>query len=164
MEHCAHLQLDARPRAPLRLPLPAQHSLQLRGTCPRPTTSTTHCTAASRKTRAPGARPRCTSPCRQTEWRSCTSGRGAGPAQPDGRNGGRVRPGGAAGQALLGDPAAPILQLSDKTYFLDLEGHWVGGQHPEHAVQELRGAGAAGLCGACKLCRRCAATVTARRR
>ena len=42
-------------------------------TCPRQTTSTTHCTAASRETRAPGGRPRCTSPCRQTEWRSCTS-------------------------------------------------------------------------------------------
>ena len=31
VEHCAHLQLDARPRAPLRLPLPARHGLQLRG-------------------------------------------------------------------------------------------------------------------------------------
>ena len=31
MEHCAHLQPDARPRAPLRLPLPARHGLQLRG-------------------------------------------------------------------------------------------------------------------------------------
>ena len=31
MEHRAHLQLDARARAPLRLPLPARHGLQLRG-------------------------------------------------------------------------------------------------------------------------------------
>ena len=31
MEHCAHLQLDPGPRAPLRLPLPARHGLQLRG-------------------------------------------------------------------------------------------------------------------------------------
>ena len=31
VEHCAHLQLDAGPRAPLRLPLPARHGLQLRG-------------------------------------------------------------------------------------------------------------------------------------
>ena len=31
-----------------------------------------NCTAASWATRAPGARPRCTSQCRQTEWRSCT--------------------------------------------------------------------------------------------
>ena len=31
MEHRAHLQLDARQRAPLRLPLPARHGLQLRG-------------------------------------------------------------------------------------------------------------------------------------
>ena len=29
--NCAHLQLDARPRAPLRLPVPAWHGLQLRG-------------------------------------------------------------------------------------------------------------------------------------
>ena len=36
-------------------------------TCQRPTTSTTHCTAASWATRALGARPRCTSQCRQTE-------------------------------------------------------------------------------------------------
>ena len=44
-------------------------------TCPRPTTSTTRCTAASWATRAPGARPRCTSPCLQTELQSCTSAR-----------------------------------------------------------------------------------------
>ena len=31
VEHRAHLQRDARPRAPLRLPLPAWHGLQLRG-------------------------------------------------------------------------------------------------------------------------------------
>ena len=31
VEHRAHLQLDARARAPLRLPLPARHGLQLRG-------------------------------------------------------------------------------------------------------------------------------------
>ena len=31
MEHRAHLQLDPGPRAPLRLPLPARHGLQLRG-------------------------------------------------------------------------------------------------------------------------------------
>ena len=31
VEHRAHLQLDARPRAALRLPLPARHGLQLRG-------------------------------------------------------------------------------------------------------------------------------------
>ena len=28
-------------------------------------------------------------------------------------------------EASLGNPAAPILQLSDETYFLDPEGHWV---------------------------------------
>ena len=32
-----------------------------------------HCTAASRETRAPGARPRCTSQCLRTELQSCTS-------------------------------------------------------------------------------------------
>ena len=31
VEHCAHLQLDPGPRAPLRLPVPARHGLQLRG-------------------------------------------------------------------------------------------------------------------------------------
>ena len=31
VEHCAHLQLDPGPRAPLRLPVPAWHGLQLRG-------------------------------------------------------------------------------------------------------------------------------------
>ena len=31
VEHRAHLQLGPRPRAPLRLPVPARHSLQLRG-------------------------------------------------------------------------------------------------------------------------------------
>ena len=31
VEHRAHLQLDPGPRAPLRLPLPARHGLQLRG-------------------------------------------------------------------------------------------------------------------------------------
>ena len=31
VEHCAHLQLDARARAALRLPLPARHGLQIRG-------------------------------------------------------------------------------------------------------------------------------------
>ena len=44
-------------------------------TCPRQTTSTTPCTAASRATRVPGALPRCTSQCLQTGRRSCTSGR-----------------------------------------------------------------------------------------
>ena len=32
------------------------------------------------------------------------------------------------------DPGGPILQLSDKTHFLDPEGYW----HPEHALQELQ--------------------------
>ena len=46
------------------------------------------------------------------------------------------RAGGAAGQAASPrwGPAAPILQLSDKTYFLDPEG-------PENAVQELEDGG-----------------------
>ena len=63
VEHRAHPQLDARP-----LPPPT-----LWCTCPRQTTSTIHCTAASWATRAPGALPRCTSQCLQTELRSCTS-------------------------------------------------------------------------------------------
>ena len=76
MEHRAHLQLAPGSRAPLRLPLPARHGLQLQWcTCQRPTTSTTHCAAALWATRVPGARPRCTSQCLQTELQSCTSGR-----------------------------------------------------------------------------------------
>ena len=43
-------------------------------------------------------------------------------------------------EASLGDPAAPILQLSDETYFFDPE-RQLGGQHPEHAVSELQDRG-----------------------
>ena len=90
VEHCAHLQLDARPRAPLRLPVPARHALQLRGVHVR-------------------GRQRLRPPVRQLRGRrgrlehgqdvlhraakqSCEAALrgalpGAGPAQPDGRNG-----------------------------------------------------------------------------
>ena len=64
-------------------------------TTPRPTTSTTHCTAASWAT----WQPRCTSQCRQTEWRSCTLVRTSRcrPARPDGT----VQAGNTAASALL---------------------------------------------------------------
>ena len=54
VEHRAHLQLDPGPLPPRP---PSSWC-----TCPRQTTSATPCTAASWATRAPGARPRCTSP------------------------------------------------------------------------------------------------------
>ena len=75
VEHCAHLQLDPGPRAPLTPAATgsARPPTSWR-TCPRPTTSTTQCTVASSATRAPTARPRCTSQCLQTEWQSCTLG------------------------------------------------------------------------------------------
>ena len=59
LEHRTHLQPDTRPGAPLRLP-PTSWC-----TCPRPTTSTTPCTACTAALwgiRVSGARPRCTSP------------------------------------------------------------------------------------------------------
>ena len=61
VEHRAHLQLDPGQE----LLFACRHRLGTASwrTCPRPTTSTTPCTAASWVTRAPGARPRCTSQC-----------------------------------------------------------------------------------------------------
>ena len=87
VEHCAHLQLDPGPRAALRLPAPAWHGLQLRGVHVR-------------------GRQRLRPIVRQLRGRlehgqdalhraAERSGEGAlpgaGPAQPDGRNGGRLR-------------------------------------------------------------------------
>ena len=48
VEHRAHLQLDPGPRAPLRLPARSARPPTSWCTCPRQTTSTTPCTAASR--------------------------------------------------------------------------------------------------------------------
>ena len=35
-------------------------------------------------------------------------------------------------EASLGDPAGPILQLSDETYYLDPEGRWVVSTQSTH--------------------------------
>ena len=76
-----HLTLAANPWNIVRTYnlTPGQELLfACRCTCPRPTTSTTHCTAASRETRAPGARPRCASQCLRTELQSHFGGGGHG--------------------------------------------------------------------------------------
>ena len=65
VEHRAHLQLDARARAALRLPLPAWHGLQLRGVHVRGR-QRRPVVRQLRGRPGPGARPRCTSQCRQT--------------------------------------------------------------------------------------------------
>ena len=95
VEHRAHLQLDARAGAALRLPLPARHGLQLRGAHVR-----------GRQRLRPIVRQLRGRPGRLEHghdvlhsaakrsgeaalWRALP---GAGPAQPDGRNGGRLRP------------------------------------------------------------------------
>ena len=87
VEHRAHLQLDARQRAALRLPLPARHGLQLRGVHVR-----------GRQRLRPLVRQLRGRPGRlehgqdvlhsaaQRSGEACTS------AQPNGWNGGRLRP------------------------------------------------------------------------
>ena len=42
-------------------------------------------------------------------------------------------------EASLGDPNAPILQLSDETYFLDPEGHWVVSTQSTQRMRSLKG-------------------------
>ena len=95
VEHRAHLQLDPGPRAPLRLPLPARHGLQLRGV---------HVRGRQRLrplVRQLRGRPGCLEHCQDVLHSASERGGeaalwgalpGAGPAQPDGWNGGRLRP------------------------------------------------------------------------
>ena len=92
MEHRAHLRLDPGPRASLRLPLPARHGLQLRGV---------HVRGRQRLRRQlrgrPGRLEHGQDVLHSASERSCEAALwgalpGAGPAQPDGRNGGRLRP------------------------------------------------------------------------
>ena len=121
VEHRAHLQLNPGPRAPLRLPLPARHSLQLRGV---------HVRGRQRLrplVRQLRGRPGCLEHCQDVLHSASERGGeaalrgalpGAGPAQPDGWNGGRLRPpdpgrnpgdrqrgGGGGGHGGLGAPA-----------------------------------------------------------
>ena len=74
-------------------------------TCPRPTTSTTHCTAASRETRVPGARP---------ELQSCTSGRGCKARQASSgcRDPGCTRPRTSRTSSVAGGPPPAPPQTS----------------------------------------------------
>ena len=95
VEHCAHLQLDPGLRAPLRLPLPARHGLQLRGV---------HVRGQQRLrpiVRQLRGRPGCLEHGQDVlhsaaKWSGEAALRGAlpgaGPPQPHGRNGGRLRP------------------------------------------------------------------------
>ena len=95
VEHRAHLQLDARARAALRLPLPARHGLQLRGVHVR---GRQRLRPVVRQLRGrPGRLEHGQDVLHRASKRSCEAALwcalpGAGPAQPDGRNGGRLRP------------------------------------------------------------------------
>ena len=95
VEHRAHLQLDARARAALRLPLPARHGLQLRGVHVR---GRQRLRPVVRQLRGrPGRLEHGQDVLHRASKRSCEAALrcalpGAGPAQPNGRNGGRLRP------------------------------------------------------------------------
>ena len=95
VEHRAHLQLDARARAALRLPLPARHGLQLRGVHVR---GRQRLRPVVRQLRGrPGRLEHGQDVLHRAAKRSCEAALwgalpGAGPAQPNGRNGGRLRP------------------------------------------------------------------------
>ena len=95
VEHRAHLQLDARQRAALRLPLPARHGLQLRGVRVR---GRQRLRPIVRQLRGrPGRLEHGQDVLHRAAQRSCEAALrralpGTGPAQPNGRNGGRLRP------------------------------------------------------------------------
>ena len=95
VEHRAHLQLDARARAALRLPLPARHGLQLRAAHVR---GRQRLRPVVRQLRGrPGRLEHGQDVLHSAAKRSCEAALrcalpGAGPAQPNGRNGGRLRP------------------------------------------------------------------------
>ena len=95
VEHRAHLQLDARAGAALRLPLPARHGLQLRGAHVR---GRQRLRPIVRQLRGrPGRLEHGQDVLHSAAKRSGEAALrralpGAGPAQPNGRNGGRLRP------------------------------------------------------------------------
>ena len=95
VEHRAHLQLDARAGAALRLPLPARHGLQLRGVHVR---GRQRLRPIVRQLRGrPGRLEHGQDVLHSAAKRSGEAALwcalpGAGSAQPNGRNGGRVRP------------------------------------------------------------------------
>ena len=95
VEHRAHLQLDARAGAALRLPLPARHGLQLRGVHVR---GRQRLRPVVRQLRGrPGRLEHGQDVLHRAAKRSGEAALrcalpGAGPAQPNGRNGGRLRP------------------------------------------------------------------------
>ena len=88
-EHCAHLQLDARARAALRLLLPAWHGLQLCGVHVRPVVRQLRGRPGRLEHGQDVLHSAAKRGCKAALWCALP---GAGPAQPNGRNGGRLRP------------------------------------------------------------------------
>ena len=166
VEHRAHLQLDPGPRAPLRLPLPARHGLQLRGV---------HVRGRQRLrpiVRQLRGRPGCLEHCQDVLHSASERGGeaalrgalpGAGPAQPDCWNGGRLRPpdpgrnpgdrqrgGGGGGHGGLGAAAeARVPRRRGRRRHAGHPGRGAAGAHAHHARKfpgalqqpELRGLG-----------------------
>ena len=165
MEHRAHLQLDARQRAALRLPLPARHGLQLRGVRVR---GRQRLRPIVRQLRGrPGRLEHGQDVLHSAAQRSCEAALrgalpGAGPAQPNGRNGGRLRPpdpernpggrqhSGGGGHGGLGAAAeARVPRRRGRRRHAGHPGRGAAGTHAHHAWKfpgalqqpELRGLG-----------------------
>ena len=164
VEHRAHLQLDARARAALRLPLPARHGLQLRGVHVR---GRQRLRPVVRQLRGrPGRLEHGQDVLHRASKRSCEAALrcalpGAGPAQPNGRNGGRLRPPdpgrnhggrqhGGGGHGGLGAAAeARVPRRGGRRRHAGHPGRGAAGTHAHHARKffgalqqpELRGLG-----------------------
>ena len=159
-------QLDPGPRAPLRLPLPARHGLQLRGVHVR---GRQRLRPLVRQLRGrPGSLEHCQDVLHSASERGGEAALrgalpGAGPAQPDGWNGGRLRPpdpgrnpgdrqrgGGGGGHGGLGAAAeARVPRRRGRRRHAGQSGRGAAGAHAHHARQlpgalqqpELRGLG-----------------------
>ena len=151
VEHRAHLQLDPGPRAPLRLPLPAWHGLQLRGVHVR---GRQRLRPIVRQLRGrPGRLEHGQDVLHSAAERSGKAALrgalpGAGPAQPDGWNGGRLRPpdpghnpgdrqhgGGGGGHGGFGAAAeAQVPQRRGRRRHAGHPGRGAAGAHAHHAT------------------------------
>ena len=164
VEHRAHLQLDARQRAALRLPLPARHGLQLRGAHVR---GRQRLRPLVRQLRGrPGRLEHGQDVLHSAAQRSGEAALrgallGAGPAQPNGWNGGRLRPPdpgrnsgdrqhGGGGHGGLGTAAeARVPRRRGRRRHAGHPGRGAAGTHTHHARKfpgalqqpELRGLG-----------------------
>ena len=149
VEHRAHLQLDARARAALRLPLPAWHGLQLRGAHVR---GRQRLRPVVRQLRGrPGRLEHGQDVLHSAAKRSCEAALrcalpGAGPAQPNGRNGGRFWPpdpgrnpdrqrGGGGGHGGLGAAAEARVPRRRGRRDAGNPGRGAAGAHAHHARQ-----------------------------